>query len=418
MARTNAQIDCYPSRTRRDTRVVDLRPGESATIAGRLSESGEVFRLRDESGEVAIDGCPATAPGIVECTGTWVPPTFKVESAKSLVASSQTPDPVAGQIRARAKALRETREFFHDRHFTEVETPLLVQAPGMEPHLRAFATRSERGVERFLPTSPEYAMKRLLASGQERIYQICKAFRDEPFARFHSDEFTMLEWYRAYASYKEIAKDTEQLVARLARKLLGTSQISYGENRIDVAPPWERLTVEDAFHRYASIGTSPVPDPERFVEACRQDTSLGLPDGATFEDAFFKVYLERVEPKLGRRKPTILTDYPLSMAALAKCPDASPTAERFEVYIGGIELANAFTELNDPVEQRRRLEDEARERAQSGMPDYAIDEAFLGALVAGLPPAGGIALGFDRLLMLLTDTPHIKDVLAFPDPNI
>jgi lysyl-tRNA synthetase class 2 len=418
MARTDTYTDSYPPRTQRDTRIGDLRPGTRATIAGRLSELDDVVRLRDDSGEVAIDSRPTPAQGIVECTGTWIPPTFNVETLERLAPSSRAPEAVSGQVSARARALRETREFFHDRHFIEVETPLLVKAPGMEPHLRAFTTHSERGAQRFLPTSPEYGMKRLLASGQERIYQICKAFRDEPFACLHSGEFTMVEWYRAYASYEEIAEDAEHLIARLARNLLGTLQLSYGEDVIDVSTPWERLTVEGAFGQYASIVASPVSDPELFVEACRKETSLDLPGETTFEDAFFKVFLERVEPQLGRVKPTILTDYPASMAALAKCPAASRTAERFEIYVGGIELANAFTELNDPVEQRRRLEDEARERARSGMPEYAIDEAFVNALEAGLPPAGGIALGFDRLLMLLTNAPHIRDVLAFPDPYI
>ncbi len=419
MARTDAQTNTYPARTHRDSRIADLQPGVRATIAGRLLMSGATVRLRDASGEVPIDRISAPADSIVECIGRWNPPTFTVDAVEVLAPSSRRPEATTGQIRMRARILRRTREFFHSRHFVEVETPLLVPTPGMEPHLRAFETLSQRKTRRFLPTSPEYAMKRLLARGEERIYQICKAFRDEPFSRFHSAEFTMLEWYRAFASFEDIAHDTEELVSCLAEETLGSAHLTVGSDRIALTPPWERLTVDEAFDRYASIDRLPAADPRGFVQSCLGDATLGVTREDTFEDIFFRVFLDRVEPRLGRSKPTILTDYPASMAALAKCRDAAPhTAERFEIFIGGIELTNAFTELNDPVEQRERLKTEAGERTRHGMPEQPIDEAFLGALEMGVPPAGGIALGVDRLIMLMTESTHIRDVLAFPDPHI
>ena len=415
MARTES--NAFPARTIRNTRVGDLRPGEYVTIAGRLIESSGSLRIRDASGEIAIDSRPGEIHEIVECTGRLRPPTFSVEAFRRLTPSTRALDASTSRraIRVRANALRETRAYFHDLGFIEVETPCLVPSPGMEPHLRSFSTRSSRGALRFLHTSPEYAMKRLLSTGEERVYQICKTFRDEPFARYHSGEFTMLEWYRAFASYEEIARDVERLVVHLARKLHGATHLAYGKDTIDLSAPWERLTVEQAFRRFSTIQTSPVTDPDGFTAEVHKAHPSS---GATFEDAFFQIFLEQVEPRLGRQKPTLLMDYPESMAALSKCRTTAPAAERFEVYVAGVELANAFTELNDPDEQRRRLKVERRERSRTGMPEHPIDEAFLDALETGMPPAGGIALGFDRLLMLLANVPHIEDTLSFPDPDV
>jgi elongation factor P--(R)-beta-lysine ligase len=295
-------------------------------------------------------------------------------------------------VRARAKVLAQTRAFFESRGFLEVETPLLVPSPGLEIHLEAV-----RAGDGYLITSPEYQMKRLLAAGFERIVQICKCFRGNEHGPHHSSEFTMIEWYRAHASLDAIIDDTEQLVATVCD---GTARV--GDRKIDVTPPWTRLTVREAMQRWAGV------DIDRMVV-----------DGA-WDDAFFSIFLDKVEPQLAAQESaTILVDWPAPLAALARRkPDDPSTALRFEAYIGGIELANAFDELTDPVEQRARFGDDQRIRAERGKPVYPLDEKLLAALAEGLPPSAGIALGFDRLVMLATGATSIDQVLTFTSAEL
>lgn len=421
-AREVAADPAYPSRTRRARRITDLRPDEPCIIAGRIGSDETGRWLADATGAVRLSA--GSLPGdhaIVELDGTWTGNVFEVTDCRTLAPADTTVRRVARKrtLEVRATVLRETRAFFDACGFLEVETPLLTRTPGMEPHLNAFETHTADGRRLFLPTSPEYAMKRLLSGGHERIYQICKSFRDEPAAPFHNPEFTMLEWYRAYADYRAIADDTESLVDRVARRVTGSPRLQFRGVAVDCTPPWERLTVCEAFARYTDVDADPCGDEDRFLEAARKSRATDVDEADDYDTAYFKLFLDQVEPRLGSPVPTILIDYPVPMAALAKHSESSPNvAERFEVYIAGIELANAFTELNDPAEQRARLEAEAAERTTLNAPAYDIDDRFLDALKAGIPPSGGIALGVDRLIMLLTDARHIADVIAFPFPDI
>jgi lysyl-tRNA synthetase class 2 len=414
--------DGYPSRTHRTHRIAQMTADLSCTLAGRISSGPGHQYLTDETGTVQITACD-TLPerAIIDATGVWLSETFTCTSWRELspTASAWDSNRKRRAHQDRAKVLREIRSFFDQRDFAEVETPLLIRSPGMEPHLLAFEMQTESGQKLYLPTSPEYAMKRLLSEGLERIYQICKSFRDEPHARFHNPEFTMLEWYRAYSDYREIACDTERLINHVAQRLNGTTIVRFREHTVDLTVPWERLTVREAFTRHTHITADPCGDPTAFVTAARSDAASSIDDHDDFDSAYFKIFLDQIEPNLGTARPAILTDYPVSMAALAKRSVEDPrVAERFEVYIAGIELANAFTELNDPVEQRARLEQEVEEREALGAPQYEIDERFLAALSSGIPPSGGIALGVDRLIMLLSGADHIDAVLAFPFPEI
>jgi elongation factor P--(R)-beta-lysine ligase len=414
----------YPARTSRSHRVTSLRDRLTCVLAGRIQRDpdGKTY-LSDETGAVRLGSADEVQAGaIVDIKGSYADGVFTAESVTPLMSPGTSHASVSDRRamhQHRAAVLREIRTFFHQRDYTEVETPLLIRSPGMEPHLRAFETRSELGRQLYLPTSPEYAMKRLLSEGLERIYQICKSFRDEAEAPFHNPEFTMLEWYRAYADYRQIAEETEALISHVARRLLGSTRLTFKETNIDLAHPWERLTVREAFARHSDIDGDPCGDPKRFLTSALTSKVTSIDGDDDFDSAFFKIFLDQIEPNLGAPRPTILTDYPASMGALAKRSSETPeTAERFEIYIAGIELANAFTELNDPVEQRDRLTQESAERSAIGAPKYEIDERFLEALETGMPPSGGIALGVDRLIMLLTDTPHISDVLAFPFPDL
>lgn len=324
----------------------------------------------------------------------------------------------------RGRILDAVRRFFGERDYVEVDTPALQVSPGLEPHLRAFATELHdpmggRTVTRFLQTSPEYAMKKLLVAGLPRIWQLAHVFRNGERSATHHPEFSMLEWYRADASYWDLMEECAALV-RSCQEAAGAEVLTWRGRIADARRDWHRVSVADAFREHCGIdllATAPDPawpDAARLAEAA---AAIGITPhpGDDWEALFFRIFLERIEPGLGIGAPTVLYDYPLSMAALSRRhPEDPRLAERFEVYICGLELANAFGELTDPGEQRARfIADQARKQALYGE-IYPIDEDFLTALEHGLPPCAGIALGFDRLVMLATAAADIEEVLWAP----
>ncbi|HUM13581.1 MAG TPA: EF-P lysine aminoacylase EpmA [Myxococcaceae bacterium] len=313
--------------------------------------------------------------------------------------------------RARQVLQRAIRQQLESLGYHEVETPLLVPAPGMEPHIRAFEApfvpETELGRPRtlYLHTSPEYAMKRLLADGSGPIFQICKVFRNGEVSPTHNPEFTMLELYRPHADYRAIMDDLESTLAAAAAAL--------GRPEPFGVRPYERVTVREALRRETGLDLHQASDAPALAEAARR-VGVRTEAGDGFDDVFFRLFLERVEPRLGRDRPVFLIDYPASMAALARLSPQDPSvAERFELYARGLELANGFSELTDAVEQRRRLEEERAFRIARGRPAYPLDEPFLEA-VGRMPPSGGVAIGLDRVLMLLLGAERIEDVLLFP----
>ncbi|MDI6774981.1 MAG: EF-P lysine aminoacylase EpmA [Verrucomicrobiota bacterium] len=283
----------------------------------------------------------------------------------------------------RGRTLQAIRRFFADRNFLEVETPVRIPAPALEPHIDA-----EPSGDRFLRTSPELHMKRLLAQGLDRIFQMGPCFRRNERGRLHRPEFALLEWYRRGADYLDMLVDAKALIGFVFETVLGRTAIVYNGTPIEVMPVWERRTVEEMFRAHAGWNPLTSCDDARF--------SLDL--------------VEKVEPALPRDRPAVLKDYPIRAAALARCrPGPPPAAERWELYIGGLELAGAFSELTDHAEQRARFEACARARAAAGRAVYPLDEAFLSALEQGLPPCGGAALGVDRLVMLLAGCSDIGE---------
>ncbi len=321
--------------------------------------------------------------------------------------------------RARARLAAETRRALGALGYEEVETPVMAPAPGMEPHLSPFETAyvPEGGGaprRRWLLTSPEYAMKRLLAEGFERVFQLSRVFRNGEVSATHNPEFTMLEFYRAGTDYAGIMDDLEALVRGAARALGAPAPLRRGR-AVDLAGPFERTTVQEAFLRHAGVDLAACQgDADRLRAAARAAGHDAGPAGEPFDDAFFRLMLDVVERRLGVDRPTFLTDWPASMAALARVKPGDPRwAERFELYAGGLELANGFSELTDPVEQRARLLEEQDLRRRLGRPVLPLDEDFLEAL-GRMPAAGGVAVGFDRLLMLLTGAGTIAEVLLFP----
>jgi elongation factor P--(R)-beta-lysine ligase len=313
--------------------------------------------------------------------------------------------------RARQTLQRTLRERLGALGYLEVETPLLVPAPGMEPHITAFEVpfipETEVGRPRtlYLHTSPEYAMKRLLADGSGPIFQICKVFRNGEVSGSHNPEFTLLELYRPQADYHAVMADLEEVLAAAAEAL--DAPEPFGRR------PYQRLTVRDALLAETGIDLRSIRDARELAVAAAQVGVTASPDDA-FDDVFFRLFLEKVEPRLGLERPCYLLDYPASMAALSRLkPDDPSVAERFELYARGMELANGFSELTDATEQRRRLEEERAFRLGQGRAGYPLDERFLEA-VGRMPPSGGVAVGLDRVLMLLLGAQRIEEVLLFP----
>jgi elongation factor P--(R)-beta-lysine ligase len=328
-----------------------------------------------------------------------------------------TPESLARRrpyLEHRGRLQRALREVFGARGFVEVETPALQQSPGLEPHLRAFATLLEKPGEgvasMFLHTSPEYAMKKLLVAGMERIYQLTHCYRNGERGATHHPEFSMLEWYRTGASYLDLIGDCEALL-----RASGARLFTWQGRVCDPHAAWDRLTVAEAFSRHCGIDILATVEDRAALAAAAQPLGIAPHDGDTWEDLFFRIFLAAIEPKLGIGVPTVLYDYPIAMAALARAKPGNPDlCERFELYVCGLELANAFGELTDAAEQRKRFAvDQATKQALYGE-TYPVDEDFLAALAHGMPPSAGIALGFDRLVMLASGAQRIDDVLWAP----
>jgi elongation factor P--(R)-beta-lysine ligase len=320
---------------------------------------------------------------------------------------------------ARRDLYRVIRDELGSRGYLEVETPCLLAAPGMEPHLTAFEAGfhpempglGARPV--FLQTSPEYAMKRLLAEGLGHVFQICKCFRDGETSAQHNPEFTMLEHYRSPGDSTEVRADLERLLQRAAAEHAMTGR-PIGERAALLARPFDVLTVRDALFGRTGIDLHVCRDGPSLRAAAEAHGHRFDASRTSFEDVFFQVFLDSVERTLGVERPTFLVDYPEQLAALAELkPGDPPVAERFELYVAGVELANGFGELRDAAEQRRRLVAEQAQRREAGRPVYPLDERFLAA-VGQMPPSSGVAVGLDRVLMLLLGAEKIDEVLLFP----
>jgi elongation factor P--(R)-beta-lysine ligase len=324
-------------------------------------------------------------------------------------------------LAARGRIKAAARRFFETRDFVEVEAAVLQVSPGNEAHLHAFATELRApdgtGSRLYLHTSPEFACKKLLAAGERRIFDFARVFRNRERGALHHPEFTLLEWYRAEEPYEALMADCAALLAAAAHAA-GARRLAFRDR---IATPFagpERMTVAQAFERFAKIdllATVSADETDRdALAAAAGNAGIRIAADDTWADIFSRVLVERIEPNLGVGRPTILYEYPVAEAALARPTAHDPrVAERFELYACGVELANAFGELTDPVEQRRRFEAEMAEKARLHGERYPLDEDFLAAL-ASMPAASGIALGFDRLAMLLTGAPRIEQVLWTP----
>ncbi len=309
-------------------------------------------------------------------------------------------------LEARARIVRAVRGWFEGQGFLEVATPARVCSPGQEVHLDAIAAGRSDGQAHWLITSPEYHLKRLVADGLSPIFEICRCWRADESGPHHRTEFTMLEWYRANAPLEVLAADCEALVA-VAVQAAGRGPLALG-----LGAPFARTTVKELFARHIGLSLTGAETAAE-LRAAAQSAGVGVGAATAWDDIFYQLFLDRIEPELARSEPTFVFDWPAPLGALARPHPRDPRlVERFELYAGGLELANAFGELTDPVEQRRRFEEEAAIRAARGKAVYPIDEALLAALPQ-MPPTAGIALGLDRLIMLALGARDISEVQAF-----
>jgi lysyl-tRNA synthetase class 2 len=289
-------------------------------------------------------------------------------------------------LQQRARLLQAIRQFFAERDYLEVETPHRIPTPAPESHIDAIPSDTW-----FLHTSPELCMKRMMAAGFEKIFQICRCWREKERGNLHLPEFSLLEWYRANGDYHSLMQECEGLVRFAARAIGLGEKIVFRNDEIDLSQSWERISVNEAFRRYSRTSMT----------------------GALEQHIFDEVMVQEIEPNLGVERPVFIYDYPAQRGALARLKREDPTvAERFELYIGGLELANGFSELVDPAEQRERFRMENKDRQSFGKPVYSVPEKFLAEL-DNMPPSSGIALGVDRLVMVFLNVETIDEVVAF-----
>jgi lysyl-tRNA synthetase class 2 len=314
-------------------------------------------------------------------------------------------------FRKRGVIIKALRDFLETRGFIEVETPMMQPIPGGAA-ARPFKTyHNALQMDLFLRIAPELYLKRLLVGGYERVFELNRNFRNEGVSTKHNPEFSMLEFYIAYKDYGFLMSFTEELLTHVAQEAMGSLRISYGEHEIDLTPPWPRMPMLEAMKRHG-VPEEILEDPEKSLPWARVE-GIEIPPGASHSKVLDEIFSSRVEPHL--LQPVFITDYPVELSPLARRKPGEPgLVERFELFIASREIANAFSELNDPMDQRERLMEQTRVREQGDDESHLMDEDFLRALEYGMPPAAGEGIGVDRLVMLLTDSPSIRDVILFP----
>jgi len=312
----------------------------------------------------------------------------------------------------RSRVITGIRAFLIERGFLEVETPMMHPIPGGAAAKPFVTHHNALGVDLYLRIAPELYLKRLIVGGFPRVFEINRNFRNEGISTIHNPEFTMLEFYVSYADYQDLIRLTEELISSLAQQLLGTTVIEYQSQTINLAPPWRRWSYHQAILEVNGLAPAVLTDREQALAAAKQLNVPVDPKWPLF-NIVNEIFEETVEPRL--EQPTFITDYPIEISPLARRKDADPAlTDRFELYIAGREIANAFSELNDPLDQRERFEGQAAQREAGNEEAHVVDEDFLRALEYGMPPTAGEGIGIDRLIMLFTNQASIRDVVLFP----
>ncbi len=381
-------------------------------IGDFISVTGEVFRTKRGELTVEVEGWKLLSKALRPLPEKWhglkdVELRYR-HRALDLIAN----DDVREKFVHRSRMIAAMRRFLDRRGFLEVETPIMQPIAGGAT-ARPFVTHHNAlDIDLYLRVAPELYLKRLVIGGLERVYELGKNFRNEGISTEHNPEFTTLEIYEAYSDYEGMMTLAEELISESAREVLGDTVITYQGKAIDLTPPWRRVGLLDAVEEATGIVVSGKPAKEIVAQA--RDKGIALPEEELSRGKLIeKLFEDFVEPTL--IQPTIVKDYPIEISPLAKRkPGSDELVERFELFIGGMEVANAFTELNDPLDQRARFEAQEQLRESGDEEAQRIDEDFLFALEHGMPPTGGIGFGIDRLAMLFTDSPSIREVILFP----
>ena len=313
---------------------------------------------------------------------------------------------------ARAEAIQMIRDFFIRRDFVEVETPMMHSIPGGATAKPFKTHHNALNMDLFMRVAPELFLKRLVIGGLERVFEINRNFRNEGISTQHNPEFTMLEFYQSYVTFEDLMAMTEELFCPMVKKFHGSLGLTYGEKEIDFTPPWRRMRFKDSLLEVGGFDPAILKEASRAIRAA-QDLGLELRKGTSHGRVLADLFDEKVEPQL--LQPTFITHYPTDVSPLSRRNEEDPTVvDRFELFIAGREIANGFSELNDPLDQRERFLQQMKERDEEGVPDLRLDEDFLQALEFGMPPTAGEGIGIDRWVMILTDAPSIRDVIFFP----
>ena len=385
-------------------------------IGDIIGVEGNLFRTKSDEPTVGVKNFTLLAKSLQPLPEKWhglsdIDTKYR-QRYLDLISNPETKE----TFKVRSQIINTIRQFLNERDFIEVETPVLQPSAG-GALARPFTTYHHALDQDFyLRIAPELHLKRLIVGGLDRVYELGRIFRNEGISTKHNPEFTMLESYEAYADYNDVMAMLEEMVAQVGKKVLGTTKIKFGENSIDLKPPWPRLSLREAVKKYSSIDFVKYPTADGLRDRMRPKMkALGLEvdpekNWARLVDELISTF---VEPEL--IQPTFLKDYPVSMSPLAKTkPGEERVVERFEAFAGGMEIANAFTELNDPQEQRQRFLEQQKERRTESELTETIDEDYLLALEYGMPPTGGLGVGIDRLVMLLTNQQSIREVILFP----
>lgn len=381
-------------------------------IGDWVGASGELVRSRRGELSVAVDSFELLSKSLRPLPEKWHGLKDRETRYRQRYLDLMMSDEARRVVETRISVIRELRRFLDDRGFLEVETPMLHPIPGGAT-ARPFVTHHNAlGMDLYLRIAPELYLKRLLVAGYDRVYEVNRNFRNEGISSRHNPEFTMLEAYQAFVDYHFLLELIEEMISTVAERVLGGTKLEFGGHSLDLKPPWKRITMLQALEEYAGLKLSIETDPEKLASLAA-DHEVEVPEQAGPGWIIAELYEKLVEPKL--INPTFVIDYPEEISPLARSkPGAPGFTERFEALIAGQEIANAFSELNDPLEQRRRFEAQARKRSAGDEEAHAVDDDFLTALEYGMPPAGGLGVGVDRLVMLITGCQNIRDVIIFP----
>jgi lysyl-tRNA synthetase class 2 len=381
-------------------------------IGDIIGVSGKLFRTKTEEPTLEVESLTMLAKSLQPLPEKWhgladVDTRYR-QRYLDLIANA----PAREVFRVRSQLIAAIRGFLNQRGFTEVETPVLQPEAGGALATPFTTHHNALDQDFYLRIALELHLKRLIVGGFDKVYELGRIFRNEGVSTQHHPEFTMLETYEAYADYKDVMAMLEEMVSSASQEVLGVSRVQYGDDKINLKPPWQRATLREAVKEYSGIDFVTHPTADGLREKMRSLNMEADPhkNWAKLVDGLLK---DSVRPKL--IQPTIVFDYPLSMSPLAKTkPGEERVVERFQAIAGGLEIANAYTELNDPLEQRERFEEQQKERQGDDEERWSIDEDFLTALEYGMPPTGGLGVGIDRLVMLLTNQPTIREVILFP----